>query len=118
MNKKLQALGRLPTGRMNNLEFDYSKKLELGKIAGDVLWYAFESMKFRLADNTYYTPDFIVMRGDRTLEVHEVKGHARIFQDDAKVKIKVAASMMPIFKFKVVIPIPKNKGGGWDVIEY
>ena len=115
MNKKLQALGRLPTGRMNNLEFDYSKKLEMGKMVGDVLWYAFESMKFRLADNTYYTPDFIVMRGDRTLEVHETKG---FWTDDGRAKIKIAAEMFPLFKFIAIKRQTKKQGGGWTMEEF
>jgi hypothetical protein len=50
-------------------------------------------MKFRLADNTFYTPDFMVVMADGLLEAHEVKG---FWEDDARVKIKVAASLFPI----------------------
>lgn len=41
-----------------------------------------------MADKTFYSPDFIVPALD-CIEVHEVKGH---WEDDARVKIKVAAS--------------------------
>lgn len=117
MNKKLFALGRMKSGRMNNTEFAYSKRLELQKQAGEILWYSFEPLRFRLADATGYTPDFMVMVKDGELQAHEVKGAKIIFQDDAKVKIKVATEMFPI-KFLAVFPIPQNKGGGWEFVEY
>ena len=39
----------------------YAQTLELRKAAGEVAWYKFEGLKFRLADNTFYTPDFAVL---------------------------------------------------------
>lgn len=113
MKKRLQALGRLKTGQMNKTEQAYANELELAKIGGSIQWYKFEGMKFRLADNTFYTPDFMVLTSGGYLEAHEVKGSMKIFQDDAKVKIKVAASMYPI-KFITAVPISKRQGGGWD----
>lgn len=85
-------------GEMNGTEMAYSKFLEIQKRAGEVLWFKFEAIKFRLAKATFYTPDFIVMNRDGVLESHEVKGH---WEDDARVKIKVAASMYP-FRFIAV----------------
>ena len=90
---RMQALGRMKAGRMNKTEKAYGELLFKLQLAGEILWYKFESMKFRLADNTWYTPDFIVMRDDGSLEVHEVKGH---WTDDARVKIKVAADIYPM----------------------
>jgi hypothetical protein len=107
---KHYALGRLPAGTMNKTEAAYAAELELQKRAGYVLWYKFEALKFRLADNTFYTPDFIVMTDAREIEAREVKG---FWQDDARVKIKVAASIYP-FKF---IAIKKIKGG-WSREEF
>jgi hypothetical protein len=52
------ALGRLPVGTMNKTEAAYAGHLELQRRAGDVEWFKFEALKFRLADNTFYTPDF------------------------------------------------------------
>ena len=98
MNKKLQALGRMKAGRMNNAELAYSKRLALQKMAGKILWYSFEGITLRLADRTTYTPDFVVMLANGELEMHEVKG---FWTDDAKVKVKVAAEKFP-FRFIAV----------------
>ena len=108
------ALGRLKTGQMNKTEAAYAAHLEQLKTQGDVLWYKFESVKVRLADNTFYTPDFAVMTSDGLMQMHEVKGH---WQDDARVKIKVAADQFP-FRFIAVKPLPKKDGGGWSVEEF
>ncbi|MGN6121698.1 MAG: hypothetical protein ACTHOJ_01950 [Sphingomonas oligoaromativorans] len=108
-----RALGRLKTGEMNQTEERYARVLEARKIAGEVAWYAFEGIKFRLADNTFYTPDFAVMLTDGALEAHEVKGH---WEDDARVKIKVAASLYPI-RF-IAVQAPKRKGGDWSREEF
>ena len=87
---KQLALGRLKTGAMNQTEQAYRDHLEGLKTAGKVHWYKFEGLKLRLADNTFYTPDFSVMAADGVMEMHEIKGH---WEDDARVKIKVAASV-------------------------
>lgn len=110
----LQALGRLKTGVMNRTEAAYDKALAARKFAGEVLWYRFEGIKFRLADNTFYTPDFAVMLADGALEAHEVKGH---WLDDAKAKIKIAADQYPI-RFIAVKAKTKKDGGGWAVEEF
>lgn len=107
----LQALGRLKTGVMNKTEAAYAAHLEAEKHAGTVLWFKFEGVKLRLADNTFYTPDFAVMSADGALECHEAKGH---WQDDARVKIKVAADLYP-FRFIAVTAEAKKRGGGWKV---
>jgi hypothetical protein len=117
MNKRLHALGRLKTGEMNKTEAAYELVLKARMQAGDVVWYKFEGMKFRLADNTFYTPDYCVLLSDGSLEMHEVKGARAIFADDAKVKIKVAAEMYPM-QFIACFPVPKSKGGGWEFDRY
>jgi hypothetical protein len=103
------ALGRLKAGAMNRTETAYAADLEVLKAAGDVAWYRFEGLKLRLADSTFYTPDFAVMLSNGEMQCHEVKGH---WQDDARVKIKVAAEMYP-FRFLAVTARPKRDGGGW-----
>lgn len=113
MPHKFYALGRLKTGQMNKTEALYEQKLKAYLYTGDYLWYKFEGMKFRLADNTFYTPDFAVMCADGTLEMHEVKGY---MMDDAAVKIKVAADLYP-FKFKLIYAKAKKNGGGWKIID-
>ncbi len=114
MRKAIYALGRLKTGQMNKTEEAYAQRLELLKHAGEIAWYKFEGLKFRLADNTFYTPDFAVMMADGAMEAHEVKG---FWQDDAKAKIKIAADLYP-FKFIAVKVLAKKAGGGWAVEEF
>lgn len=114
MKRSLQALGRLKTGQMNKTESAYCQLLELRKRAGEIVWYRFEGIKIRLADNTFYTPDFAVMLSTGEMEMHEVKG---FWADDARVKIKVAAEQYP-FRFIAVKPKAKKAGGGWEVEEF
>lgn len=111
---KFQALGRLKTGALNKTEQAYADHLELLRAAGEILWFKFEGVKLRLADKTFYSPDFAVMRADGLLECHEVKG---FWTDDARVKIKVAADQYP-FRFIAVKVRAKSDGGGWQVEEF
>jgi hypothetical protein len=110
-NKKFYALGRLKRGEMNKLEAEFAQALEARKRAGEVLDWQFESHKFRLADMTWYTPDFGVMLSNRNFVLYEVKGY---FMDDAKVKLKVAADRHP-FPFFLVRKKAKKDGGDWSI---
>jgi hypothetical protein len=102
--QEMIARGRVRSGRGNKTEAAYGAHLRLRQLAGEVAWFSFEALKLRLADLTFYTPDYFVMLADGTLEVHEVKG---FWEDDARVKIKVAAELFP-FQF---IAVKKNKDG-------
>lgn len=108
---KHYALGRLKSGEMNKTEKAYADHLELLRKAGEVLWVRFEGLKLRLAESTFYTPDFAVMAADGVMECHEVKGH---WTDDARVKIKVAAEQYP-FRFVAIKARAKKDGGGWSM---
>ena len=90
--------GPRPEKGMNKLEERYGKYLDGLKMAGEIIDWRYEALKLRLADKTFYTPDFIVLFTDR-IELHETKG---FMQDDANVKIKVAASQYWYFKFVLV----------------
>lgn len=105
------ALGRLKVGAMNKTEAAYDAHLETLHRAGQIAWRKFEGLKLRLADNTFYTPDFAVMASDGVMECHEVKG---FWQDDARAKIKIAADLYP-FRFIAVKVKAKKDGGGWEV---
>lgn len=105
------ALGRLKTGERNKTEAAYEELLQALLFSGEILWFKFEGVKLRLADNTFYTPDYAVMNADGVMEMHEVKG---FWQDDARAKIKVAAELYP-FPFLAVRPRAKKAGGGWEV---
>jgi len=108
------ALGRLKVGKMNQTEAAYGEHLRALQHAGEILWFRFEGIKLRLADNTFYTPDFAVLAADGVMELHEVKG---FWQDDARAKIKIAADQYP-FRFIAVRVRPKKDGGGWAVEEF
>ena len=114
MKRGLQALGRLKTGAMNKTEQAYAATLAERQHAGEVAWFKFEGIKLRLADNTFYSPDFAVMLSDGVLEMHEVKGY---WLDDARAKIKIAADMYPI-RFVAIQAKPKKEGGGWTLEEF
>lgn len=113
---KTFALGRLKQGEMNKTEKAYQRYLDERMVAGEIIWWRFEGIKFRLADNTFYTPDFAVMLPNGEIEIHETKGSLSFIQDDAKVKIKIAADIFP-FKFKLIAPMAKKNGGGWEIKE-
>jgi hypothetical protein len=108
------ALGRLPVGTMNRTEQRYGTYLTQLQQKGFILWFKFEAVKLRLADNTFYSPDFAVMNAAGVMEMHEVKG---FWMDDARVKIKVAASLYP-FKFIAVKEKAKKHGGGYETEEF
>lgn len=110
----MYALGRLKTGQMNKTESEYYQYLKTLERANEILWFKFEGLKFKLANNTTYTPDFVVMNKDGLIELHEVKGY---WIDDARVKIKVAADMYP-FKFMAIKKRTKKLGGGWEIEEF
>lgn len=113
--RRLYAKGRLKDGQMNRTEKAYAAYLEREKTAGNVTAYWFECLKLKIAEHAcFYTPDFLVMRPDGSLELHEVKGSPRIFADDAKVKTKSAATQYP---YKVFVVYPEKRAG-WKVEEY
>lgn len=95
---------------MNKTEAAYADALLCEKLAGKIVDYRFEPIKLKLAANTTYTPDFMVVTNDQ-IELHEVKG---FWEDDARVKIKVAAQIFPEFLFVAV----KKVKGGWEREEF
>jgi hypothetical protein len=91
--QRMQLLGRLPRGKKNKTESAYElEQLAPQLHAGEILWYRFEAIKLRLADNTFLTVDFPVITAAGELEFREVKGR---WTDDARAKIKVAAAQFP-----------------------
>jgi hypothetical protein len=105
------ARGRMSPRKMNKTEAAYDQHLWLLRHAGEVLWHDFEAIKLRLADDTYYIPDFNVLVASGYLEMHEIKGG--FWRDDARVKIKCAAALFP-FRFRAM----QKAGNGWKVEEF
>ena len=113
----------LPKQRLNKWEQEYAQELESRRLFGDheIHWWGFEAVKLRLADSTWYTPDFAVIRHYQeptgiwcqVVEFHEVKG---FWRDDALVKFKVAAELFPWATFKAFRKRKVREGGGWEQI--
>lgn len=102
---------RAPVRRMNKLETAYSAHLQALYAAGRVLWWRFEPMRLRLANGAYYKPDFGVKLLDGSFELHETKG---FWREAARVRIKVAAELFPMFRF---VAVRKTKTG-WEREEF
>lgn len=105
-----RARPRQVPGQMNKTEQRYAGQLDLLKHAGEIIDWRFEPFKLRLAYRTFYTPDFVVILPDGAIRIIEVKAH---WEDDARVKIKVAAEVYWWFEFVAVQVVPAADGGGW-----
>lgn len=97
---------------MNKTEAAYASMLEMKERAGEIQGYVYEKVKLRLASNTYYTPDFMVLDKEGYIEFHEVKGRLR---DDALVKFKVAAEQFPWARW-VMVRKAGSDGLTWEVM--
>ena len=113
--KRMYALGRLKAGQMNKTEAEFAEYLKQQEFTGAIVSFSFEAVKLRLANNTFYTPDFFAMNSDQTITLYEVKG---LWRDDARAKIKVAADKFPMFRFVAVQKQAKKHGGGWTFEEF
>lgn len=105
---KATRLARV-AGRMNALERAYSAQLDLLVRAGRVAEWHFEALTLRIGADCTYRPDFLVILPDGSIEFHETKGWLR---DDARVKLRAAASAFP-FVFKLVT----RAKGEWRIEE-
>lgn len=100
------ARGKIKPPYKNKTEEAYAQRLDLLYKAGEILWWAYEGIRFRLAEGAWYTVDFVMMTKSGFIECHEVKG---FWREAAKVRIKVASEHFP-FRFIAV----KAKAGGWE----
>ena len=96
-----------PKRHGNKTEAAFADLLTLRIRAGEIQWWRFEAVKLRLADTTFYTPDFMALENDGSVTFYEVKG---FWRDDARVKFKVAAALYPCFRFVAVT----RKKGQWQ----
>lgn len=111
-----EPLGELLPPKMSKVEMAYSGHLALQKSAGEILEFWFEKITLKLGPDCHYKPDFMVMRTDRVLELHEAKpiGGAGIrakggprFGNDSIVKLRACAGSFP---FPCFIVVPEDKG--------
>lgn len=123
-NKFGRGRRRVP-GEMNKTEAAYALHLEQLKRSGAIDWFLYEGIKIKLADKTFFTPDFAVMMPDGLIELHDVKGTTTdkttkkskpfVHDDGSTIKIKVAAEMYP---FAFVVTWFDRKDGTWRQNRY
>lgn len=104
---------------MNKTETKFSHRLEAMKRAGDIVDWRFEALKFRLADMTTYTPDFLVIGTDGSITLIDTKAYWKKagkvdITEDANVKVKVVADLYPWFAFQTAW----EQGGLWQFKTY
>jgi len=98
-------------GGRSKLQAAWAERLELRRRAGELAIVLEETLSLRLADLTWYRPDFLVQHRDGRLEIHEVKGHWR---DDARAKWKIAADLN---RWATFLAITRGRGcdGAWEI---
>ncbi len=106
------ALGRMAKTDMNKTEAEYAQLLEARKAAGLVLGWKFHPIRVRLAKNTFYEPDFLVMTADREVQIHEVKGG--FTTKEGQSRIKLCAEILPWFRMFKCSKID----GEWQIREF
>ena len=94
-------------GEMNKTERRYADQLDAWKAIGTVVAWWFDPFSFRLAARTYYRPDFLVQWATGVLQIVDVKGY---WEEDAKVKYKLAREMFSCFQWAAV----RRVKGGWE----
>lgn len=96
----------------SKLQAAYAEDLELRRRTGELLDVVEEGLSLQLAARTWYRPDFLLRFPDGHLEIHEVKGH---WEDDARVKIKVAAEHHAWARFFAVTRGRGELDAGWQL---
>lgn len=103
----VRAKGRVfkRDGKMNSLEKRFALELDALLVAGKIARWDFEPERFRLADDTFYCPDFRILSHDGAVEFFEVKG----FWDSAtRVRFTVAAEQHPYCFVSALRPSKKK----------
>lgn len=111
--EKFQALGRMAKGRMNKTEAAYAQLLDAQKHDGIVREWKFHAIRVRLADRTFYEPDFIVVMADGEIQIREVKGSYTT--PTGQMKVKMCAEVLNFFR---IIKASRQKDGSWTYQEF
>ena len=113
--ERIKAVARIDhePRRMNKTEARRADALEAMKRGCFIHDYRFEAMKLRLADGTFFTPDFLVIGTAGEVELEDVKGRkgdGYYSTEDARLKVKIAADQYPWFRFYVAW---EDRRGNW-----
>lgn len=109
---------RRKRGEMNRNEQRWADELTADV---DVYQWWYEPFSLRLShpetgQPATLTPDFLVLLLDGTTYVDDVKSGG--MDDKASiVRMKTAAELFPLWRFRLVKPRRKKDGGGWDISE-
>lgn len=112
---KFRAKGtprRIP-GKRNGLEREFEEILKSRVASGELAWYDFEAITFKLGTDCRYTPDFSTMHANGDLVCYETKGY---MQEDARVKMKTLVRLFPV-RLILVQKRLKRDGGGFSETE-
>jgi len=93
-------------GYRSKLERDYAFVLQAMKLSGEIQDWRYEEVTFRLAFDTRYLPDFMVIPQDGAIEFHEVKG---LRTQTGRQKFEMAVEKFPWFKWVFVT----RDNGAW-----
>lgn len=109
--------------KMNKGERAYAEYLQTQVRTGTIAAWWYEHFTWKIADDTRYTPDFLVQYPDGMFEVHEVKGRkTRKLTDGTRMddgfavtpngwlKLKIVGEQMPIDTY-IVWP---SLDGDWN----
>lgn len=111
-----RALGRLAPGQLNKTEARFDAHLWRQQAVGAVLWHRAQCLSLKLADGCWFRTDFVILPADHVLTIVDVKGAKPMIEEDAKVKMKVAASIFP-FRFAYAFPKSRAQECDWT-LEY
>lgn len=110
----LEASAEAPEERSvfrSKLEARFADELEGFRRLGDIISWCHEPVRIRIGCGAYYKPDFMVVVPGGRVAFYEVKGHWR---EAARVRIKVAASLHPYWRFTAV----QYQDGAWRYEEF
>ena len=100
------AKGQTARGRMNATEARWARLLDA---CDEVEKWWYEEVRFRYGDSGYATPDFMVLRTDGFIEIHEVKAY---MTDAGRTRFKASAKAM--WPFRWLMLVQKGKTQPWQ----
>lgn len=117
-------------GKMNETESAYARELARRQLEEGVSDFLFEGVSLEIGNRCWYTPDFLVIYRDGSIDFAEVKAwwnpskakaaageKGKVgWREDARIKIKAAAARFPWFRFVATWMEPGKPG--WQIEEF
>ena len=115
---RFNAGTRRTPGAMNKTEQAFAAWLDARPEAER---WVFDQLTLRYGKRLGYTPDFVVLLKDGTVEVWEVKGsQGWLLDSESRTKWKAGAESFlgGLFTFRAAVKQTKKAGGGWKLESY